>query len=178
MYFKEVEDDKRDKETEEFVKSEVDKLNGAEVEFWKILRKTKTDMVNHLEERKTTVSNKLKKFVEEDPIHGALQKRRKGLEARLKKLHGVLESCELYRAARPAFTPSLFPRLVLGWIDADFCVQIRIFQHFSTSTRFIHLRTASTLKICRFLQFFVKFRLIFQMFANVAEIAAKIVIFR
>ena len=86
MYFKEVEDDKRDKETEEFVKSEVDKLNGAEVEFWKILRKTKTDMVTHLEERKTTVSNKLKKFVEEDPIHGALQKRRKGLEARLKKL--------------------------------------------------------------------------------------------
>ena len=32
------------------------------------------------------MSNKLKKFVEEDPIHGALQKRRKGLEARLKKL--------------------------------------------------------------------------------------------
>ena len=30
---------------------------------------------------------------------------------------------------------SLFPRLVLGWINADFRVQIRIFQHFSRSTR-------------------------------------------
>ena len=30
---------------------------------------------------------------------------------------------------------SLFPRLVLGWIEADFRVQIRIFQHFSKSTR-------------------------------------------
>ena len=73
---------------------------------------------------------------------------------------------------------SNFGRLVLSCIDADFCVQIRIFQHFSRSTRFIHLRTASTLKICRFLQFSVKFRLIFQIFANVAEIAAKNVIFR
>ena len=27
------------------------------------------------------------------------------------------------------------PRLVLGWIEADFDVQIRIFQHFSKSTR-------------------------------------------
>ena len=32
---------------------------------------------------------------------------------------------------------SLFPRLVLGWIEADFRIQIlvRIFQHFSKSTR-------------------------------------------
>ena len=30
---------------------------------------------------------------------------------------------------------SLFPRLVLGWIEADFRVQIRILQHFSKSTR-------------------------------------------
>ena len=29
----------------------------------------------------------------------------------------------------------LFPRLVLGWIEADFRVLIRIFQHFSKSTR-------------------------------------------
>ena len=29
----------------------------------------------------------------------------------------------------------LFPRLVLGWIEADFRVQIRILQHFSKSTR-------------------------------------------
>ena len=95
MYFKEVEDDKRDKETEEFVKSEVDKLNGAEVEFWKILRKTKTDMVTHLEERKTTVSNKLKEFVEGDPIHGALLKRQKELDARIGEL------CEISPAQEP-----------------------------------------------------------------------------
>ena len=31
---------------------------------------------------------------------------------------------------------SLFPRLVLGWIDADLDDQIVIFQHFSRSTRF------------------------------------------
>ena len=31
--------------------------------------------------------------------------------------------------------PSLFRRLVLGWIEADFRVQIRILQHFSKSTR-------------------------------------------
>ena len=30
---------------------------------------------------------------------------------------------------------SHFPRLVLGWINADFDVQIRIFQQFSRSTR-------------------------------------------
>ena len=34
-----------------------------------------------------------------------------------------------------ATTPALFPRLGLGWINADFRVQIRIFQHFSSSTR-------------------------------------------
>ena len=30
---------------------------------------------------------------------------------------------------------ALFRRLVLGWIEADFRVQIRILQHFSESTR-------------------------------------------
>ena len=29
----------------------------------------------------------------------------------------------------------IFRRLVLGWIDADFCVQILILQHFSRSTK-------------------------------------------
>ena len=35
----------------------------------------------------------------------------------------------------PGHDPALFRRLVLGWIDADFRVQIRILQHFSKSTR-------------------------------------------
>ena len=35
----------------------------------------------------------------------------------------------------PRPRPALFRRLVLGWIDADFRVQIRILQHFSKSTR-------------------------------------------
>ena len=39
------------------------------------------------------------------------------------------------RRAAAATTPSLFLGLVLGWIDADFRVQIRILQHFSKSTR-------------------------------------------
>ena len=42
---------------------------------------------------------------------------------------------------------SLFPRLVLGWINADFRVQIRIFQHFSKSTR-----------VCKILRISYKFR--------------------
>ena len=36
-------------------------------------------------------------------------------------------------APRWATKPSLFTRLVLGWINADFRVQIRLFQHFSRS---------------------------------------------
>ena len=52
---------------------------------------------------------------------------------------------------------SLFPRLVLVWVNADFRVQIRIFQHFSRSTR----KSSSRKEIlqnfgdfCRFLQKF------------------------
>ena len=47
---------------------------------------------------------------------------------------------------------SNFRRLVLGCIEADFCNQILIFQHFSRSTRFAILRTAQISKfqqICR-----------------------------
>ena len=40
-------------------------------------------------------------------------------------------------------TPSLFPRLVLGRINADFHVQIRILQHFSSSTRLSHFMDIS-----------------------------------
>ena len=47
-----------------------------------------------------------------------------------------------------ARTPSLFPRLVLGWINADFRVQIRIFQHISSSTR----KSSSREQICKILQ--------------------------
>ena len=48
---------------------------------------------------------------------------------------------------------SLFPRLVLGWINADFRVQIRIFQHFSSSTR----KSSSRKQICESLQNFTEF---------------------
>ena len=89
MYFKEVEDGKESKETEEFVRGEVDEVNSAEGKFREILRKTKSDMRSHLEERKSIVSNKLKEFGKGVPIHGALLKRREGLEARLKKLREI-----------------------------------------------------------------------------------------
>ena len=46
-----------------------------------------------------------------------------------------------------ATTPSLFPRLVLGWIDADFRVQIRVLQHFSKSTR----KSSSRKQMCKIL---------------------------
>ena len=50
-------------------------------------------------------------------------------------------------------TPSLFPRLVLGWINADFRVQIRIFQHFSRSSRI----SSSRKQISKILQNFAEF---------------------
>ncbi len=95
MYFKEVEDGKESKETEKFVRGEVDEVNSAEDKFREILEKTKSDMLSHLEERKTTVSNKLKEFVEGDPIHGALLKRQKELDARIGEL------CEISPAEKP-----------------------------------------------------------------------------
>ena len=49
-------------------------------------------------------------------------------------------------------TPSLFPGLVLSWIDADFRVQIRIFQHFSNSTR----KSSSRKQICKIFQNFTE----------------------
>ena len=45
-----------------------------------------------------------------------------------------------------------FGELVIFCINADFFVQIRIFQHFSRSTRFANLCTALNSKICRFRQ--------------------------
>ena len=49
---------------------------------------------------------------------------------------------------------SLFPRLVLGCITADFGHQIVIFQHFSRSTRFAHFCTARNSKFWRTLSYF------------------------
>ena len=48
---------------------------------------------------------------------------------------------------------ALFPRLVLGWIEADFRVQIRILQHFSKSTR----KSSSREEICKFLPKIINF---------------------
>ena len=60
---------------------------------------------------------------------------------------------------------SNFSELVLLCIEADFCTQIRIFQHFSRSTRFSHFCTAFICKIrfkhrskfCKNCTFFVNF---------------------
>ena len=62
-----------------------------------------------------------------------------------------------------------FSELVLLCIEADFCTQIRIFQHFSRSTRFSHFCTAFICKIrfkhrskfCKNCTFFVNFFLFF-----------------
>ena len=50
-----------------------------------------------------------------------------------------------------ATTQWLFPELVLGWIDAGFRAQIRIFQHFSRSSR----KSSARKQICKI---FVKSR--------------------
>ena len=54
---------------------------------------------------------------------------------------------------------SLFPKLVLGWIEADFCNQGLILQHFSRSTR----KSSSREQI---LQIFAKFCEIFEKSAS------------
>ena len=56
--------------------------------------------------------------------------------------------------------------LVLGCIEAEFYVQIFIFQHFSRSTRSTYLCTAPYSKFADFFEFFVKKWWIFEIFAN------------
>ena len=103
MYFKEVEDGKESKETEEFVRGEVDEVNSAEGKFREILRKTKSDMRSHLEERKSIVSNKLKEFGKGDPIHGALLKQQKELDARIGELDETSSAQEPPKKRRKRF---------------------------------------------------------------------------
>ena len=68
-------------------------------------------------------------------------------EARAAGWAHALSSSKAACAAAAASAASLFPRLVLGWISADFRVQIRIFQHFSSSTR----KSSSRKQICKIL---------------------------
>ena len=86
---------------------------------------------------------------------------------------------------------ALFRRLVLGWINADFRVQIRIFQHFSKSTRKSSSRgqilskfLLKNAKVCKFfdifwqiLQNFVKFSEIRKNFAKFCRILQKFIDF-
>ena len=53
-------------------------------------------------------------------------------------------------------SPPNFGRLVLFCIEADFCIQRRILQHFSRSTRFVNLCTAPNSTFADFLQNFRK----------------------
>ena len=46
-----------------------------------------------------------------------------------------IHNCLHHSTSRSHQSTSLFPKLVLGWINADFRVQIRIFQHFSRPPR-------------------------------------------
>ena len=83
-----------------------------------------------------------------------------------------------------SFFQSLFPRLVLGWIEADFRVQIRILQHFSKSTRKSPSReqilqiSAKKLEIfAKILTFFGKFCKILQNFQKSAKILQNFAVF-
>ena len=58
----------------------------------------------------------------------------KFLESEGGAVRGEVRSMQVHQRVNHA-TQSLFRRLVLGWIEADFRVQGRIFQHFSKSTR-------------------------------------------
>ena len=69
------------------------------------------------------------------------------------------------KARRIGQEPSLFLGLVLGWIDADLRVQIRIFQHFSKSTR----RSSSRKQICKKFQNFTEFCKFFDNFLEISR---------
>ena len=75
----------------------------------------------------------------------------------------------LLRHRRWAATPSLFPGLVLGCTNADFRVQIRIFQHFSSSTR----KSSSRKQICKILRNFAKILRILQFFRKISKIISE-----
>ena len=66
----------------------------------------------------------------------------------------------LLDSERPAATPSLFPGLVLGCINADFRVQVRILQHFSRSTR----KSSSRKQFCKNFRKFSEFCKMFENF--------------
>ena len=66
-------------------------------------------------------------------------------------------------------SPSNFGRLVLVCIKADFCDQILILQHFSRSTRFANLCTATNSKFSRFFNFSQKFAIFSRFLQNFAE---------
>ena len=79
--------------------------------------------------------------------------------------------------ALSALPRHLVRRLVLGWIDADFRVQIRIFQRFSKSTRksssreqILQISAKKIAKFCKILDIFGKFCKILQNFQKSAKI--------
>ena len=91
---------------------------------------------------------------------------------------------ELYKIHKPSHRASsqdsarhdtaLFRRLVLGWINADFRVQIRIFQHFSKSTRKSSSREQILQISAKKMQNFDLKKLFFQNFAKFCQNFAKI----
>ena len=114
-------------------------------------------------------------------LRGPSRPRGKSASQALRRVPGDqgLGGLEL-RSRQPhrATTASLFPRLFLGWINADFS---RPNTHFSAFFEMYKIHTPSHRFDTQNLQIFAifgKIRLIFQIFANVAEIAAKNVIFR
>ena len=58
--------------------------------------------------------------------------------------------------AASASCTSLLPRLLLGWINADFRVQIRSFQDFSRATRKSSSRKQIFYKFCKVLKLFLE----------------------
>ena len=80
----------------------------------------------------------------------------RGLADRVARSAHLEEGISEAEAAGRATTPSLFPRLVRGWINPDVRAQIHIFQHFSRSTRI----SSSRKQICQKIKIsknFVKF---------------------
>ena len=73
------------------------------------------------------------------------------------------------RPAKDGHDTSLFRRLVLGWIEADFRVQIHIFKHLSKSTRKSSSREQISQISAKKLEIFAKFLTFFGNFCKILQ---------
>ena len=109
-----------------------------------------------------------------EPERAARRLREVDAEARVRRPRGLSRKIR-YRIAISDFAAksSNFRGLVLRCINADFCDQILILQHFSRSARCAHFAPLEAQKIAKFQQTFAKLCRFFPNFAEFFRIPSK-----